>query len=158
MKNLSFKYLLFFILFALLGFSREFIFVNLNDRLYTMYYGHEESLLPNGLQFIKNYSYNTIYYSKYVLTILYFLAYGLASYMAINIICSDKPFAKWVIYLYLFIVVISGITMLYNYFINEQLDGDNYLFSRWLMGIAQSPLIVFFMIASHLLYKKMKLS
>lgn len=155
MKSNSFKYLVFFSLFALLGFSREFIFVNLNDRLYTMYYGHEESLLPNGLQFIKHYSYNTLYYSKYVLTILYFTAYGVVSYMAVKLICNDKPFAKWVIYLFLLIVIVSFIIMLYNYFINEQLDGDNYLFSRWLMGIAQSPLIVFFMIASHLLYKKM---
>ncbi len=156
MKSISLKYIIFLVFFAMLGFSREFIFVNLNDRLYTMYYGHEESLLPNGLQFIKHYSYTTLYYSKYLLTILYFLAYGLVSYIAVSLICSDKPFAKWVVYLYLFIVSISGITMLYNYFINGQLDGDNYLFSRWLMGIAQSPLIAFFMISSHLLYKKMK--
>jgi hypothetical protein len=42
----------------------------------------------------------------------------------------------------------------YNYLINNQLNGDEYTFSRWLMGIAQSPLVAFFMIASSKLYNK----
>jgi hypothetical protein len=44
--------------------------------------------------------------------------------------------------------------MLYNYFVNEKFDGDEYTFSRWLMGIAQSPLVAFFMLASSKLYNK----
>lgn len=44
--------------------------------------------------------------------------------------------------------------MLYNYLINNQLGGDEYSFSRWLMGIAQSPLVAFFIIASGKLYNK----
>jgi len=46
--------------------------------------------------------------------------------------------------------------MVYNYTINKQLDGDEYLFSRWLLGIAQSPLVAFFIIASAALYKKVQ--
>jgi hypothetical protein len=44
--------------------------------------------------------------------------------------------------------------MTYNYLINEQLNSDEYTFSRWLMGIAQSPLVAFFTIASSKLYNK----
>ena len=44
--------------------------------------------------------------------------------------------------------------MTYNYLINNQLDGEEYTFSRWLLGIAQSPLVAFFMIASSALNKK----
>jgi general stress protein CsbA len=66
----------------------------------------------------------------------------------------DKKTAKWIIYIYAILLVLSGISMTYNYLINNQLNGDEYTFSRWLMGIAQSPLVAFFMIASSKLYNK----
>jgi hypothetical protein len=44
--------------------------------------------------------------------------------------------------------------MTYNYLINNQFNGDEYTFSRWLMGIAQSPLVAFYIIASSTLYNK----
>lgn len=47
--------------------------------------------------------------------------------------------------------------MAYNYFIQNQLGGDEYTFSRWLMGIAQSPLVAFFVIASSKLYNKFQI-
>jgi hypothetical protein len=52
------------------------------------------------------------------------------------------------------LLALSSFSMMYNYFINQQLDGDEYTFSRWLMGIAQSPLVAFFTIASSTLYNK----
>lgn len=65
-----------------------------------------------------------------------------------------KKNAIWVIYIYSLLLVLSGISMIYNYLINNQLGGDEYSFSRWLMGIAQSPLVAFFIIASGKLYNK----
>lgn len=152
----AYYYFLFLVLFAILGFSREFLFVNINDRLYQLYYGHEDSLLPNSLTFLKNYNYSTIYYSKFGLTILYFLAYLLATYYAVKQITEDLLFSKWVIYIFVIVLVLAGIITLYNYFINQQLNGDEYTYSRWLMGIVQSPLVAFFMIASHKLYERFK--
>lgn len=142
-------------LFAFLGFSREFLFVNINNQLYTLYYGHNNLPLPKILSFLNNYDYMTIYYSKYVLTLIYYLTYGFVSYIAVKNICLNKAFSQWIIYLYGILLVIASITMAFNYFINHQLDGGEYTFSRWIMGIAQSPLIAFFMIASHKLYTKL---
>lgn len=58
------------------------------------------------------------------------------------------------IYIYALLLVLSGIAMGYNYIFNNQLSGNEYTFSRWLMGIAQSPLVAFFIIASGKLYNK----
>ncbi len=66
----------------------------------------------------------------------------------------DKKITKWVIYIYALLLALACISMLYNYFISNQLDGDEYTFSRWLMGIAQSPLVAFFIIASNKLFQK----
>ena len=97
-----------------------------------------------------------MYYGKYFLTIFYFLAYFAVTYFAVKIICVDKQFTRWIIYIYSLLLILSSIIMAYNYFINNQLDGDEYTLSRWLMGIAQSPLVTFFMIAASNLYNKIQ--
>jgi len=145
---------LFIILFAVLGFSREFLFVNVNSRLYSLYYHHSTYKFPSSLAFLSDMDYNNLYFMKFPLTILYFLAYFFTSYFAVRSISLHKKNALWVIYIYALLLVLSGISMGYNYIINNQLGGSEYTFSRWLMGIAQSPLVAFFVIASGKLYNK----
>jgi hypothetical protein len=152
-KN-SLKYILFIAIFAILGFSREFLFVNMNNQLFKLFYHNDDIKIPNSLHFITTLDYSTLYYLKYPFTILYYSAYCITSYFAVKLICLDKKNAKWIIYIYAILLVLSGISMSYNYLINTQLNGDEYAFSRWLMGIAQSPLVAFFMIASSKLYNK----
>ena len=148
------KYLLFIVLFALLGFTREFIFVNINSHLYNLYYQRQEHTLPYSMLFLLNYDYKTIYFSKYGLTVAYFLGYLMTSYFSVKIICNTKSFSRWIIYIYALLILCSSIIMLYNYLFNHQYNGEEYTLSRWIMGIAQSPLVAFFMIASHTLYNK----
>ncbi len=148
------KYLLFLLLFAILGFSREFIFVNLNAQLFDLFYGHADFKLPSSLSYFASLSYDSLYYSKYILTIGYYFAYFAVTYFSVKIICVDKKYTLWIIYIYGLLLLLSGISMTYNYIFNSNLDGDEYTFSRWLMGIAQSPLVAFFMIAANKLYKK----
>lgn len=96
-----------------------------------------------------------MYYGKYALTFAFYLVYFGASYFAVKFICNSHKFNYWIIYIYVLLLVLSGISMTYNYFINHQLAGDEYTFTTvGLSGIAQSPLVAFFLIASHTLYKK----
>lgn len=148
------NYLIFFAIFAILGFSREFLFVNTNNLMYKIYYHNDSIIIPESLDFLSKYSLDTIYYGKYALTILYFIFYFIASYFAVKIICSDKKVTTWIVYIYGLILLLSSLTMAYNYIINNQLSGDEYTFSRWLMGIAQSPLVAFFTIAASALKTK----
>lgn len=150
------KYGVIMLLFAVLGFTREFIFVNINNQLFALYYNHPNLHLPNSLIFLTKLSYSTMYYGKYFLTVLYFLLYFLVTIYAIKIICGNKQFTRWIFYIYTLLLILASITMAYNYIVNNQLDGDEYTFSRWLMGIAQSPLVAFFMIAANSLYNKIQ--
>jgi len=153
----SFKYLLSISIFALLGFTIEFIFVHINSRLYSLYYHHNDYLLPTSLSLLSDFSYDELYYIKYPLTIVCFLAYYFTSFYTVKVICKDEKNAYWVFYIYLILLVLSGVSVSLGYLINNQLDGDSYTFSRWLMGVAQSPLVAFFMIASKKLYKNNKI-
>lgn len=148
------KYAIFLALFAILGFSREFLFVNINSQLYRLYYGHSNLPLPESLYFLNNFDFNTLYYLKFPLTILFFLIYLITSVFSVRILSDNKKYGVWVIYIYALLLILASLTMAYNYFINKDLGGDEYIFSRWLMGIAQSPLVAFFIIAAGALYKK----
>ncbi len=140
--------------FAILGFSREFLFVNINNQLYKLYYGHSALPLPDSLNFIADIDYSTLYYSKFFLTLLFYAAYLGATLLALRLTIAHKKIIRWTIYIYLLLLILAGLSMLYNYLAHNRLDGDEYTFSRWLLGIAQSPLIAFFMIASSALYRK----
>lgn len=148
------KYLIILVIFAFLGFSREFLFVNINNQLYKLYYNNPSILIPESLRFIESFEYKTLYYLKYPLTLIYFLTYFFVSYFSVRILINLKKYTIWVIYIYALLLILAGITMAYNYFINQDLGGEEYTFSRWLMGIAQSPLVAFFIIAAGTLYKK----
>lgn len=147
MKN-SLTYLFFFLIFAILGFSREFLFVNINQYLYSLYYHFPNPYLPPSLEFIRPVDYVTLFYSKFALTIVYFLAYFLASYFAVKTLTQQLIYIKSTTYIFVTIFVISSLLTLYNYVVNQNLGGQVYTLSRWLMGIAQSPLIAFFIIAA----------
>jgi hypothetical protein len=148
------KYIVFISLFAVLGFSREFLFVNINNQLYKLYYGHSSLPLPDSLSFIANIDYSTLYYSKFALTLVFYLAYMGTTLLALKLAVNDKKITRWAIYIYLLLLILAALSMLYNYLANNRIDGEEYTFSRWLLGIAQSPLVAFFMIASATLYKK----
>ena len=151
MRNI-YKYILFFGILALLGFSRKYLFVNINNQLYKLYYHNDSIQIPANLNFLTNYSYSTLYYGKYFLTILFFALYFVVSFLAVKFICTNKKITRWIVYIYALLLSLSIIAMGYNYLINNQLDGEEYTFSRWLMGIAQSPLVAFFTIATSKLY------
>ena len=151
---MAIKYLSVFCGFAFLGFTKEFLFVNINNQLYKTYYKNNDIFISKSLNFLSKYSYETLYYIKYPLTIIYFIVYFMVSFYSVKIICDNKKITIWIVYIYSLLFILSSITMLYNYIINNQLSGEEYTFSRWLMGIAESPLVAFFVISASALSSK----
>ncbi len=152
------KYLLFFLfglVFIFFGSYREYFFISINNIMTIKYYGKPTSMaVPNSLMFIYNLDYKTIYYLKYPLTILSFLLFYGLSFWCLKSLTNDKNLLKWLTYSYLVLLLLSTISMLWAYFVKVKLQDDEYTFSRWLMGIAQSPLLVLFFLASSKLMEK----
>lgn len=154
MKKISW-YSLFFLLFGCLGYFREFFFVQMNNIMYQKYYNHSTDLEVAGVMtvFLK-YDYTTLYYSKYVYTLLSVAIFFLANYLALKKLTKQPFLIKTLFYAYIIMLLLSIISMAYGYFIKGRLQDDEYTISRWLMGIAQSPLICLILLASEKLYKK----
>ncbi len=149
MKNKVVLFIFFGLMFILLGLFREWFFLNVNNIAYIKYYGKATELaVPDVLIFIYNMEYETIYYLKYPFTILSFLAFYGLSFWSLKSLTKDQTLLKWLSYSYLLILFLSIIAMLWAYFVKVNLQDDEYTFSRWLMGIAQSPLVVLFLMAA----------
>jgi len=144
----------FLILFGCLGYFREFFFVNLNNIMFRKYYNHTDLPIPSIMLVFDSFSYKTLYFSKYIYTLVWIAIFFFANYMAIKKLTEQKILLRFLTYSYLILLSLAAIAMLYGYFINERLQDDEYTISRWLLGIAQSPIICLILIASEKLYPK----
>lgn len=146
--------LLFLLLFGVLGYFREFFFVNMNNILFMKYYDRESAMpVPPVMTVFLKFSYAQLYYSKYLFTILWTAVFLLANYFALVKLTANRFLVKLLGVAYALLIGISAVTMLYNYFVKNSFTGDEYTLSRWLMGVAQSPLICLILLASERLYK-----
>ena len=154
-KNKSFLILVFVGAFALLGYFREFFFGNYNNVMYLLY--NRESTVPvnENFHYFLGLSYNTAYYLKYIFTLAFFAAFFALSFICIKIFMADKKILKWFTYSYLLLLLLSSVLMLWTYFFKTNFESDEYSVSRWLMGIAQSPLPLLFFLATSKLNKKL---
>lgn len=146
-------FILFFALFAILGYYREVFFVAYNHLMYIKFYGNNsEAPLAEFIQFFNDVPYKTLYYLKYPFTLLSILLFALLSVLSIKYILNEKKLLRWVIYSYLLLLTLAGLSMLFGIIVNQRLQDDEYTLSRWLLGIAQSPVITIVLLASHQLF------
>lgn len=147
-------FVLFGLLFGVLGFYREYFFANINNVMYYLYNGDTTVPVNPSFNVFLNLPYKTVYYLKYAFTFLFVLLFFLLSYWCIKFYTADKNLLKWFTYSYLVLLLLSMLLMLWSYFIVVKLDTNEYSVSRWLMGVAQSPLPALFFIATAKLNKK----
>lgn len=144
-----------FLLFAFLGYFREFFFVHINNILYRKYYSRDTALeVANVMKIFQELSYDGLYYSKYIYTLIWTGIFFAANYFSLKKLSSTPYLLKLLIYTYCLLLLLAAISMAYGYFINERLQDEEYTLSRWLMGIAQSPIICLILVASEKLYNK----
>ena len=156
-KNNTFPFLLIFLLFGAVGLYREYFFGNYNNMMYFMYNGDTTVPVRPDFQFFLHLSYKTVYYLKYVFTLVFFAAFFTLSYICLKRFTGDKKILKWLTYSYLVLLLLSSILMLWTYFFRNNFESDEYSVSRWLMGIAQSPLPVLFFIATSKLNQELRI-
>jgi hypothetical protein len=144
---------LFVAIFALLGYFREFFFVNLNNILYQQYYHRPSGLpVPAIMKFFLRFNYDTLYYLKYPLTVMSTFIFFTANYFAVKTFIANAFFLKILMITYAGMMVLAALSMAYGYLVYNSLQHDEYTLSRWLMGIAQSPIICLILLASEKLY------
>jgi hypothetical protein len=146
--------IIFLLIFGCIGYFREFFFVNLNNIMFQKYYNHTDLPIPAVMEPFNSFSYKTLYYSKYILSLVWIAIFFVANYLAVKYLSDQKILLKFLIYSYIILLTLAALAMIYGYFVNGRLQDDEYTVSRWLLGIAQSPIICLILIASEKLYPK----
>jgi hypothetical protein len=156
-KNNYIRFAFFILAFGFLGFYRDYFFANYNNVMYFMYNGDTTVPVKSDFNWLLSFSYKTVYYLKYIFTILFVLGFYGLSMWCLKLFTQNKSLLKWLTYSYLLLLILSSLLMLWSYFVKVKLDSDEYSVSRWMMGIAQSPLpLIFFLATSKLMNNETK--
>lgn len=145
---------LFLLVFWVAGYFREWVFVSINDMIS---YKFHNQINPRPLNFLLTYlnqfDYTYLYYSKYFLTFGFAGLFFFLQYILLKRIRAEKILLKSLFYGYLLLIVVSGLTMTWGYLFSSTGLLVEYRVSRWLMGVAQSPIICLFLLAAEQLLK-----
>jgi hypothetical protein len=154
------KYVVFFlIVFIIAGYFRERFFEHLNIIMASIYKGHDlyaegGAVRPGIMDIFATWSYPTLYFSKYIFTVIWMLIFYTISYVALKKMTGTRLLIRFLTWSYIIMLALAALSMVYGYVVHGTLDNDEYTLSRWLMGIAQSPIICLILTASEQLYKK----
>ncbi len=155
MKHSLKKYLLLaFVIGCLvfLGFYRDFFFKTMNSILQSRDY-EAQYTIPASLKFLDAFDYNTLVLFKWLFTVGFSCIYLGVALLAIKAIFDKKKYSHITIGLYIFITLISGIFIFTGY-LATGIGDKMYEFARYLMGMAQSPIVLMILIPAFKLSEK----
>ncbi|MBN8704119.1 MAG: hypothetical protein J0M08_13710 [Bacteroidetes bacterium] len=144
---------------VLLGYLRDFIFVNTNYSIYLALHPDSYNLYAKGvhsffLTIYKDVSIKTMYLVKYFFTVLFIILYFLLVLLSCRYIFSSKQFDKFIIVLFS-IFSCAGIAV--YLFIYELFNKEwGYTLSRYILGIIQTPIIVIIIFGALLAFTNLK--
>lgn len=119
------------------GYLRDFIAININYHLQYLDTNTERSSAHSFFDFLNQYSYRQVYYSKYALTAVFtVLNYGLG-YLFLRILYRNNLLMKIYSGLYATVLVAAAVFFVVGLLLANPENG--YRFARILMGFLQSP-------------------
>lgn len=135
----------FILAFGALGYYRDVLFRHVNSQISVLEYGTDTFEFWWGSGFLQDFSLSGLYRFKWIGTIVFaLLNYGL-SLMVLLVWFRSKKNVVLLSLMYIAVFFMAAIGML----IGKLLPGSAesmYYFSRWLMGAAQSPLLVMILV------------
>lgn len=124
-------------LYIVSGFFREFIFLNINEQSRVTYYHATDSHLADSMKWISGLSYSTLYYSKWLLTLLFTIFFAVLAGRIIKKAFGEKRFVRitWIAYAATFVLGLL-------FYLAGSLTGNTettYDIARFLAGLTETP-------------------
>jgi hypothetical protein len=137
------------------GYLRDFVFKKLNALLQA--WDHDMDYdMPGFMKFLTSYEYDTVLNIKWLLTFIFWAVYLVIAIVTVKLFFSGRQFLKITIATFVGILLISGTFMLIGVIFSSASD-KMYEFARYLMGLAQSPVILMILIPLFKMYEKSNL-
>lgn len=132
---------------------RESLFLNINAVLYNKYYPDAGAHGPaQAYAFLEQFSYLSLYRSKWLITLLIVAAYWLLQRLLLATAFREKKALSWLGMLYLSLLLLAAISYGAGWITGNLETG--YRFSRIFMGLLQSPVPAMILIPIAYFYKQ----
>jgi hypothetical protein len=146
--------LLLLAVYVISGFYREFLFLNINEQSRVTYYHTADSHVSPSLQWLSHFSYSFLYYSKWVLTLLFAGWFAFLASRMVKLEFADKSLVRitWIAYGCAFFLgyVFFGVGLLIG-------DREStYDLARFLAGLTETPAMLIILFASFLAIRKQR--
>ncbi len=141
------------VLMIILGGYREIVFVNINEQMYYNDGQIDDYRVLEAFHWLQSYDNNGLNNLKWCLTLAFSLSFLFLGFIAMRTLLGDKEGARWLVFTYLGVILLSGFFFLIGKLIGQQELG--YTLSRVFMGALQSPFILMLMIPARMLVKRM---
>lgn len=140
------------IAFVVLGYLRDFFAININYHLHHIYFETDRSIAHSFFDFLHQYTYWQIYYSKYFLTAVFTVLNFAIGLSLIRTLFQEKKIIHFYAWTYVLVILLSAMFFAGGYMI-QHIEGG-YHFARILMGFLQSPVPAALMLFGYPLYKQ----
>lgn len=140
------------ILAILTGYLRDTVFKTINAILRAADL-EQDYFLPAFISFLQNFEYQTLVNLKWFLTLFFSLLYLILSIIIIKTLFKDRKYLKITTLTYIGVLLISA-GFIAAGLIFKNSSEKMYEFARYLMGMAQSPIILMILIPTFKLMEK----
>ena len=149
--------LLLIVIYIVTCFFREFIFLNLNEQCRVTYdtvylQRPTESFVTPSMQWLSTFSYPTLYYSKWGLTLLFTVIFAALASLIIHFGFNEKKYVK-ITWLSFSTVFIAGLLF---YFIGYLLHNTSFTYdiARFLAGLVETPAMLVILCATFIALRR----
>jgi hypothetical protein len=151
-KNISIVLIALFLLLS--GYLRDFIFKKINALLQAWDHNMDYDM-PSPMAFLANWQYDSVLSLKWLLTFVFWGIYLFISLITVKLFFRRNLYIKITLGVFVGVLLISGIFMGLGFLI-KPISEKMYEFTRYLMGIAQSPIIIMILLPVFKLYNNEK--
>lgn len=149
------KYLvLFFIvtLIVFISFYRDYFFRTVNAMLLAWDYEMDYPM-PAHLRFFESFDYDAVLNLKWLFTLVFAAIFYFISRFTIQYLFNNKNYNRIVLFAFVGLTVLSGLFMAIGWMVPSALE-RMYEIARFLMGLAQSPVVLMILIPAFMLAEK----
>lgn len=123
-----------------IGFIKEFVFVNMNYRISSVYHNSNSYELPFPIDFLNSCDYSTLYYLKFFFTFLWIISYFILSLICVKIFFNKKQYIKLVFISYL-IIILASLILFTTLLITTDYN-TAYQPTRKIIELVESPIVI----------------
>jgi exosortase F-associated protein len=140
------------ILAVLTGYLRDTVFKTINAIL-RAWDLDQDYFLPPFISFLQNLEYQTLVNLKWLLTLFFSLIYLILSIIIVKTLFKGNKYLRITAFTYLGVFLVSAGFIVSGYVFKSSSE-KMYEFARYLMGMAQSPIILMILIPTFKLMEK----